>query len=86
MEILVEIEDEKIKGFLMTGTVTFLKEEDGSYCTFPQDAEIVEYDLVDENDDPLDDDIENDDEVKQAILKRVIKINKKNDDDDGWNF
>lgn len=87
MEFVIEIEDERVKGYLMTGTVTFLKEQDGNFCSLPQDAEIVEYDLVDENDEPLFDEIEGDEQVKNALLKRVLKLSKEDDNyDDGWGF
>ena len=86
MEFVIEIEDEKVKGYLMTGTVTFLKEQDGEYFSLPQDAEIVEHDLVDENDESLFDEIENEEGVKEALLKRVLKLSKADDYEDEWDF
>ena len=76
-ELAIEIHREKIGGHLMSGEVYFTIEDDGSYCSFPSDEEIIDYELYDEDGEPLDDKIEEDPNLKEKLLRTVVKLYKR---------
>lgn len=76
-ELAIEIYREKIGDHLMSGEVYFTIEDDGSYCSFPSDDEILDYELYDEDGEPLDDKIEEDPKLKEKLLRAVVKIYKR---------
>lgn len=76
-ELTIEIYREKVGEHLMSGEVYFTIEDDGSYTSFPSDEEIIDYELYDDNGEPLDDLIEENPKLKEKLLRTVVRIYKK---------
>ncbi len=70
-EDTLELENEKIGKYRMTGYVAVVIGEEGSYDS---ESEILEYELQDAEGNYLDDIIENDENLKEGILIRVIDL------------
>tara|TARA_B100001564_G_C20417181_1_gene568445 strand:+ start:114 stop:371 length:258 start_codon:yes stop_codon:yes gene_type:complete len=84
MDLEIEIEDEKIGKYLLSGEIYFTMGSNGSYVDLPSDDELLDYELYDETGLLFEDTSE---KMEQMILKTAIKIYKRDyleDESDEW--
>ena len=83
MDLEIEIEDEKIGKYVLSGEIYFTMGSNGSYCDLPSDDELLDYELYDETGLLFEDTSE---KMEQLILKTAIKIYKRDyeEDTDDW--
>ena len=84
MDLEIEIEDEKIGKYILSGEIYFTLGSDGSYTALPTDDELLDYELYDETGLLFEDTSE---KMERMILQTAIKIYKREnfeDDSDEW--
>ena len=84
MDLEIEIEDEKIGKYTLSGEIYFTMSGDGSYTVLPTEDELLEYELYDETGLLFEDTSE---KMEKLILKTAIKIYKRDyleDESDEW--
>ena len=83
MDLEIEIEDEKIGKYLLSGEIYFTIGSNGSYLDIPTDDELLDYELYDETGLLFEDTSE---KMEKLILKTAIKIYKRDyeEESDDW--
>lgn len=83
MDLEIEIEDEKIGKYLLSGEIYFTIGSNGSYIDIPTDDELLDYELYDETGLLFEDTSE---KMEKLILKTAIKIYKRDyeEESDDW--
>tara|TARA_B100000674_G_C37130708_1_gene597657 strand:- start:162 stop:422 length:261 start_codon:yes stop_codon:yes gene_type:complete len=85
MDLEIEIENEKIGKYILSGEIYFTLGSDGSYTVLPTDDELLDYELYDETGLLFEDTSE---KMEKMILNTAIRIYKRDyleeDETDDW--